>query len=414
MPAPEPIVAEPVKPAPEPAPEKPAVIEAATAPGITNPAKPAPPLAYGGVMFDYTILDNTSLNTLNYTNQIIHYFEPSWALGKFALDGTAFSKLMISGRLSLTNNLAGYDPAAFEPNGDLGPATPCSTVKQSGSGVVDPNSIQRCETNGLHRSQWSDVWLTAALPRAATIPETGIHVSPSFRLILPTSLEAQFATLNLATALSVNLSRAFLADTLTFGFSLGGTKYWHRNTTPLVTAAPDALGAGFVANTFSSSTVSGNSGDFYADPARAGGDNINPQWGVTNLVSVDYAPVKKLSFSVLYIQLHSFSYDQGASCPGVYGGLYTDPCAKTNEVALRSNGSGAGGRHISDTQIFWATVNYQVLPWFGLSLAWINAAPLRHPDNSLRQPFVSTDYNAFTNVSLGATFQLNHPGEEGT
>lgn len=407
--APRPAEARPAEPAPT-EPLRAPVAEAMAAPSA--PAKVEAPPKHAGFMFDYTVLDSSSLNTVNYTNQAINYFEPMWAVGKAFLANTPFSHLEIDGRWTLTRTFAGYDPVAVHPTGDLGYAPRCSNLAQAGNGNLDPNSVQRCPTSADYRWNSGDIWLTVKNPGIYTIPGLDVKVNPSIRFILPTSIESQYATLRLATAATLSLSRSFLDHQLTFMAAFGGTKYFHRYTTPGAETDAPAVVDGAVTSNYRSAQVSSNSANFYLDPSRASEGLFNPSFGLSQIVSADYAPaeLKKLSFSVLYIWLHSFAYE-AAQCNVTVAGRSYDACAAADRVAKVSNGVGTAGRAVSDLQIFWATVNYQLEPWVGLSLAWINAAPQRKPDNSARQGFFSADYNAFTSVSLGATFSFNRPDE---
>jgi predicted porin len=158
--------------------------------------------------------------------------------------------------------------------------------------------------------------------------------------------------------------------------------------------------------------LASNSTGFYADLSRAGSGRLNPSFALQQYVSADWAATSKLSFSALYIWIHSFSYDSTQCLVKVAGQSY-DACAAADRVAQTSNGVGTSpGRAVSDLQVFWATVAYQVTPWANLQLAWINTAPQRKEDNSFRQGFISTDYNAFTSISVGATFSLSRIGEK--
>ncbi len=365
-------------------------------------------LAYGGFTIDYSISDSSTLNTLNYSNGLANYFEPAWAVGARYLKGTPFSKLSVSARVVLTDWLASYDPSTVTPGSDLGYAPRCSDIQQSSAGVTDPNSVQRCPTSANHRWLLDDTWLVLSDPGVYTIPGANIKVSPTVKLVLPTSLASQYATLRLTTGASVGLSRTFLGDKLKVGFTFGASKNFHGSTAPQLDSSGAPVSNGSVTGNYQLSDVTSDSADFYLDPSRQTPGGLNASWGMSEMLGLGYSPLKKLSFSALYVLLHSFSYDATASgCLVEAGGTMVDSCQNANDVAKSSNGVGtSGGVSISDTQVFWVTANYQLYPWVGISLAWITGSPLRHPDNSLRQPFISTDYNAFTQVSLGATFSF--------
>ena len=86
-------------------------------------------------------------------------------------------------------------------------------------------------------------------------------------------------------------------------------------------------------------------------------------------------------------------------------GLHHVIGARARRLAQNS-GSNVLRQGHADSQIFWATVSYQALDWLGVSLSLITASPQRHPDGTPRQPFLSVDYNAFSQVSFGATVSL--------
>jgi hypothetical protein len=373
------------------------------------------PLRFGGVMLDLTVMDSTSLNLANYSNQAIVYISPIWPMGRIFLKETPFSRLTLSGRWVLTRNFAGYEPNTVTPSGDLGYSPRCSNIAQGTNGVLDPNSVQRCVTNADYRITPGDVWLTVANPALYKIPAVDVVVTPSLRLILPASYESFFATLRFGTTATVNLSRGFFADQLTLSAAFGFTKYFHASTTPATDGlAPEEVDGPVTAG-YRASQIGSNSANFYVDPSRAGSGSMNPSFAHSQMLSLDYAPASqpKLSFNLIYYWLHLFSYEATQCLVEVAGQSY-DVCAAADRVAKVSNGVGTAGRAVSDLQMFYLAGNYQATPWLGFTLSWTTFAPQRMPDNSFRQGFISTDYNAFTSVALGATFSLNRPDEGST
>jgi hypothetical protein len=122
-----------------------------------------------------------------------------------------------------------------------------------------------------------------------------------------------------------------------------------------------------------------------------------------HIFGVDFAPTEKLSFSALYILIDAFAY--AAPCNITFNGMPLNVCANGDAVAANSGSNILRVGH-KDTQVLWLTAGYQVLDWLNLNIAWINWAPQRKPDGSIRQPFISTNYDAFTTVSFGATVSI--------
>jgi len=380
--------------------DTPTVTSAVTAADVAKKDEKPRFLGFG---MDFSIYDGTGLNGPAYANSINMYFEPNWAIGKRWLGGTRFSRLAIAGRFVLSRALAGYDESGFTGSAAQAPIGNCGGIQISGQGGQLEGIPNRCPTAGPNRWDYSDLWLTIKNPKIYTIPKVGIDLNPSMRVVFPTSLQSQYRTMLLSLTASLGLSRSFFHDKLTLSYSLGFTKFFYRNTAPgpLPTGTlPDGSVDGY-----STSSIDGLA-NFYLDPSHSSSpDMLNPNFGLTNLFSVDYAPTDKLSFSLLYILFDNFAY--GAQC-GVqpYGNVMTDVCANANTVAMATNGVGTYGPAHKDTQVLWVTAGYQVLDWLNLSIAWINWAPLRKPDNSFRQGVISTNYDAFTTISFGATMSI--------
>ena len=77
-----------------------------------------------------------------------------------------------------------------------------------------------------------------------------------------------------------------------------------------------------------------------------------------------------------------------------------------NGEAGKESGNGADRRTNARFPCRLA-VSYQALDWLGISLAWINWAPMQKLDSSYRQGIISTDYDAFTTIQLGATITID-------
>src|SRR5262249_23628588 len=104
----------------------------------------------------------------------------------------------------------------------------------------------------------------------------------------------------------------------------------------------------------------------------------------------------------------AFTYDHSCATSNVTttDGVPYDTCTAGDRVAANSGASLARPSH-RDSQVFWATLSYQPLDWLGISLAWINWAPMQYLNRKYRQGIISTDYNAFTTIQLGATITVD-------
>ena len=367
----------------------------ADAPAGGNPteeltAKKNEKVRFYGFGMEYAIYDGSALNAANYSNELDQYFLPSWNFGKLWLKNTPFKNLGLAGRFTLGRVLTGYDESSFAHDSDQGPLQPCSSITPSTQGgVVDPTMVQRCNTNQVHRWDYGDVWLTLRNPKIYTIPKLLVNISPSVRVVIPASLQSRKNTLMLGTTTSVGLSRAFLGDKVTIGYSAGLTLNAFGSKTPVYTPGNENNGV---------SVIDRSGGPFIE---AAGGSNS--PWGVIQVASIDYAPLEKLSFSLLYIYINSHTY--ALSDNATYAGY--DVNTYDNGMAVAGNSGSNIQRSVAkDSQWFWATAGYQALDWLNLSVSLITISPARKPDGTLRQPFLSTDYNAFSSINVGASVSI--------
>jgi hypothetical protein len=380
------------------------------------------PVSYKGLSVDLSVQDSSGLNAINYNNSIYMLFEPAWSVGQLFFRKTPFAGLRLAGRLPLTYTMAGYDPSAVVPNSDHGVPGSCSNLTPSTNGNIDVSQVQRCSYKNTYRPTPGDFGLTLSNPGLFTIPGIGVKINPSVRLALPLSYESRYATMRFAIQGAVGLGRSFFGNKLSAGYSFGATKYSYQSTAATTQTQGPQLGDGIVASGYSAADIGATSASFYSDPGRDGsGSGLNSSYSFSHVFTVGYNITEKLNFSVLYVLSNSFAYE--ATCgTGTYGGVQTDACANANAVAHASTGSasntpapgwsaGTAGRAHRDTQVFYATLAYQLKDWVGLSVAWATFSPLRFQDNSFRQPFVSTNYDSFSSLNLGATFTLGYTSE---
>jgi hypothetical protein len=364
--------------------------------------------ALGGFDAELTLSDSSGLNTVgeNYRNELSLYFEPRWAAGRKLFHGQGvLGKLSLSGRFVLTRALSGTGDESFGSSVSSGPLTPCSPVIPSANGgVIDPTQVQRCRPQAAdRRTDYSDVWLTAGLPRFATIPRTAIDVSASLRVALPTSLQSRFQTLRLGLTGTGGLSRAFLDGKLRLSYTLGLSENFHAFSTPGLDPGPGGPAGDVGGNPGGGLSGTGIS-NLYADPTRVGQGGYNTSYSLANSLSAHYELNDRWSADVLYLWSDGFTYshrcvvDAGA-------GLVVDSC-QTGAAVAGASGSSVESRGHKRGQVFWVTASYSYRPWLNLSLAWVTWAPREKPDTSYRQPFVSVDYNSFTSVMLSATTSL--------
>lgn len=367
-----------------------------------------PPRFYG-LTFDLTMADGSGLNSVghNYRNDFVWYFEPSWNIGQLYLRSTRWKTLSLAARFSVTANVSGTDEANFTGySNSTGPQGTCGspTINDNG-GTLDPGTVAYCNPPpNNRRADYSDLWLTLRAPRVYKIPKIDVNVNPAFRVVLPTSLESQYATMVMSLTPSISIGRSFWGDRLRGGYGFGFTKYFHRYTTPQLNPAAGPMAA-TVGGNYNDGAYGAGLSNFYLDPSRTGTiGGYNPSYALVHTISGGVQINDRWSFDVLYLIIDAFTYDH--SCTLQVNGATYNTCTTGDAVAGSSGASLARPGH-RDSQVFWATLAYQPLDWLGLSLAWINWAPLQKPNSTYRQGLISTDYNAFTTIQLAATITVD-------
>src|SRR6185369_6411838 len=92
----------------------------------------------------------------------------------------------------------------------------------------------------------------------------------------------------------------------------------------------------------------------------------------------------------------------------IINGQPEDICQNGDQVAAASGSFLSRPGLKMPQQILWVSLTYQPLDYLGFSLSWINWAPLYYDDgHTYRQGVVSTNYDAFTTISLGATVSID-------
>lgn len=363
-----------------------------------------------GFTFDLTTADGSGLNSVghNYRNDFVWYFEPAWNIGQMYLRGSRWRTLQLQARWALTANASGTDEANFSGNSNASPAGTCPGTSINGNGTVDPGSVGYCNpSSNTRRADYSDLWLTLRSPHLYTIPKINVALSPGFRVVLPTSMESQYQTLVMSLTPSIAAGRTFWHDRIRVGYGFGFTKNFHRYTSPLL--APENGGmAATAGGNYSDGPYGAGLSNFYLDPSREGTiGGYNVSYSLIHTISGGVQISDKWSVDVLYLIIDSFTYDHSCATTNVdIAGIQYDTCTAGDRVAANSGAQLARPSH-RDSQVFWATIGYQALDWLGLSLAWINWAPLQYPNSKYRQGIISTDYDQFTTVQLSATITID-------
>jgi hypothetical protein len=246
------------------------------------------------------------------------------------------------------------------------------------------------------------VVVLASLPRFATIPRVAVDVTGGARVVLPLSAQSRFATLRLGVAGNAGFGRGFLGGRVRASYSLGASKNFHAYSTSGLSTDRDFAAAEIGGNPSSGVAGVGIS-NFYADPSRAGGGGFATSYSFSNGLSATFPLYGKVGGAISYMWIDGFTYSH--RCMVSVGGQDVDTCATGAAVAANS-GATTEARGHRRAQVFSLTADYDFRPWLGFSLAFTTWSPREKPDTSYRQPFVSTDYNAFTSVVLSATLPV--------
>jgi hypothetical protein len=376
-------------------------------------AKKEKAVPFYGFAFDFTMADSSGLNSIgeNYRNDLNFYFEPTWNVGPRFLRNTAFKSLMVAGRFAVTQNLSGTEESNFGSQVNSGPETPCfNGTPSTQGGTINPSQVPYCHPAANNRrTDYSDIWLTLRAPKIYTIPVVGININPSIRFIFPTSLESRFATLRMGWTTSLALGRSFWKDRISVGAGFGITKNFHDKTTQQIYASNGSTGGTTTqgGNFYDQAAANGIS-NFYVDPSRTsniGGYNVS--YAMLGSFTAAAHINDKWSFDVLYILIGNFTYGPDQCNVSIGNGQTTNVCAN-NAAVMQGQGISQHTNH--DAQVFWATLAYQPLDYLGISLAWINWAPLTYSNSTYRQGIISTNYDAYTTVQLGVTVTLDKLG----
>ncbi len=201
----------------------------------------------------------------------------------------------------------------------------------------------------------SDVSLSAGWS-GHTFESTGIRIAPSLSVGLPASTSSRYSSLLFDTSLGIGISKRFF-NKVTLSYSLSGTTFFHRYTTPIVSI--EKIGrenALYRAEELVSST-------HFAVGGR------NSQYSLGNSFSIRVPLWSKLSMGVSYGLFTHWSY----------AGDNDDDLASDNACIGRCSGQSSSGS---------VSFNYGVNDWLSVN-AGLNSrqAPKTSDNKSFRFPF---------------------------
>lgn len=364
---------------------------------------------FGGFGFDFTLADSMGLNAVghNYRNDLSFYLEPHWNVGaRFMPKLPVLKRLVISARFIVTQNLAGTDEGNFNGTANSGPQGTCSNLTPStNGGTIDPTKVGYCNpAQNDRRTDYNDLWVNFALPGFYKIPKIDVRLNGVVRLVFPTSMQSRFETLRTGLTFQLGAGRSFWKGRIRLGYTFGFTKNFHGSTTAGQTPDDPNEARAQGGNYYDGATGTTIS-NLYSDPTRLGATGrVNTSYSIINIISGGVQFHEKVGMNILYIPVDGWTY--GQTCNQTINGLEIDTCATGDQVAAASGSTTNRPGH-RPSQVFWASLDYQPLPYLGFSLAWITWSGRQKPDGSYRQGLISTDYNAFTSVMLSSTLSID-------
>ena len=239
---------------------------------------------------------------------------------------------------------------------------------------ISKDIIENADSTGTVKSQTllSDTILTFSMAPIVEEPVTGIKLSGSFDLLLPTSLLSQYQSKILSTRLTLGLTKEFGWVNLYYQTRFG--KNFHKYDHPVL-SQPD----GGIATCLPSA-----GGTLVDADVCAPGGVANSSFQFMNRGIVEFVPYEGLSITLDFIAYNDFTYDVNPDD------------ALTNENAV----AGRGQRDLTQGTF---EVGYQVNPYLGVSLGTTTLQPPKTLDNEgFRFPFFDfrTASNNFTTVYL--------------
>ncbi len=229
--------------------------------------------------------------------------------------------------------------------------------------------------NESYEGRFQDISLTAEWD-GYSHDGTGISVSPSFDLALPTSSRARAMTMLASTSLGVNVTRTFFDD-LTLVYGLTGSRVFHEYTSPVMNVE-EVGDEGAIYRTGGTEAV---------EPGRFAVDGINTQWGLVNSLGAMFAITEKLNATVMYQHSAGWSYSITED----------DEYASERQCTGRCPGRSANGRS-AELGAGMLSLSYAASPNLAITSALTTMRAPRTADNkSYNFPF--WDSNMASNAS---------------
>ncbi len=368
-----------------------------------------PPLEGFGLRFG--IRGMTGVNT-DYEGgylSLSYQFKPVWHFGKLISPKGWLRNLRLELRLNVSHQPVGY--SAMYIDGNVDPRYRFATADELSKLVNDRGGfvysrrgqmVYTVNTRGNRVARLSDLMLSLVHGNLYTIPKAKIAIDGLVRLMLPTSVQSQNASLYLAITAALGVSRSFswkigkVKQALTIGYMFGATRYFHKYKTLVI----DRSYAGGDANL----PVLGDSGETipndlvwegYQAPVR------NPVAALSNDFFVYYNFYKGMMLMVGYGLTHSFLYDL-KDCTIEVNGVSENICENNDEI--QNSLAPRGERYF---QNFSVGLMYQPLPYLQLQFLMYTQTPQRKPNSTtIQQPFFVANANNYTAFMLSAYVTL--------
>ena len=238
------------------------------------------------------------------------------------------------------------------------------------------------DTTTQREPNFEDIWLDVVYSPAWTIPVAKIDITPSLRLVVPTSKLARAESLYLGIGPGVTFKRSFNLPkhmTLDLTYSFRYIKNLNQYTTVQYQGQPLAG---------CSSTP--DAGDCGAG-LQSGASAVSHQF--LNMLVADWGITKKLNFELFVGFFNYLSYGVPNATVPISGGetvsLGQDPVNNTQQRA---------------TIWYLVSADYQIHPTVKLGLAVSSWNPQLAPDSTYYAPFI----NRYTQFVLSTTIALDH------
>ena len=236
------------------------------------------------------------------------------------------------------------------------------------------------DSTKYHEPLWEDIWLDAVYTNAVKIPGAGVEVSPSIRLVLPTSKASMARTLYLGVGPGLALRREFKLPkgmSIDLAYSFGYIKNINHYST-LQYDAPTII------------TCNGSGGEDCGRFLHSGGRN--PSMAFTNMFLLDWSITKRWKFGALFAVINSLLYDLTPGSVTLAGGdvlpVGADPNFNVNNRAA---------------MIYSLDLTFEAHPAVSISLGSWTYNPQLTEDSRFRAPF----FNRYTEFNLSTTINLD-------